>query len=129
MKIQEPKTALGTLVPAAIRIFNFQFEIAPAGRVPGARRSAALVGTSFTCQGRRLRRALAVWRTTTNTVVISWPQSDVDWVLHATTNLVTGGSVWTELLPPHQTNGANLQFTEPSPVGPTFYRLHNPQAP
>ena len=28
--------------------------------------------------------------------------------------------------PPYQTNGANLQFTEPTPIGNKLYRLHKP---
>jgi hypothetical protein len=61
-----------------------------------------------------------------NSVVVSWPLPATGWLLHATTNLVTGGSLWTEIPPSYQTNGANLQFTEPSPEGNRFYRLHKP---
>lgn len=61
-----------------------------------------------------------------NAVVVSWPLPATGWLLHTATNLVTSGSVWTEMPPPYQTNGANLQFTEPMPVGNRFYRLHQP---
>jgi hypothetical protein len=61
------------------------------------------------------------------TVVVSWPLAVGGWLLHATTNFVTGGSVWTEVPPPYQTNGVNLQFTEGVPLsGKKFYRLHRP---
>jgi hypothetical protein len=69
---------------------------------------------------------LTITRTTTNTVVVSWPLPDTGWKLHATTNLVPGGSLWTEIPPPYQTNGANLQCAEPAPSGSKFYRLHKP---
>lgn len=69
---------------------------------------------------------LAVRFTTTNTVAVSWPASVSGWLLHATTNLVTTGSTWTEIPPPYQTNGAYLQFVEPTPKGRKFYRLHKP---
>lgn len=61
-----------------------------------------------------------------STITVSWPLPATGWLLHSTTNLVTGGSMWTEISPPYPTNGANLQFTEPLPVGNKFYRLHKP---
>ena len=60
-------------------------------------------------------------------VIVSWPAPAQGWLLHATTNLVSYGSVWMEIPPPYQTNGlTNISFTEPSPIGNKFYRLHNP---
>jgi fibronectin-binding autotransporter adhesin len=73
-----------------------------------------------------LRPALSIWRTATNSVVVSWPQSDIGWLLHATTNLGRTPILWTEIPAPYQTNGRNLQFIEPRPVGNKFYRLHDP---
>lgn len=62
-----------------------------------------------------------------NTVAVSWPLPATGWLLHATTNLVAGGSVWTEIPPPYQTNGVNLQFTAAAPLeAKRFYRLHRP---
>jgi len=58
--------------------------------------------------------------------VVSWPLPATGWLLHATTNLVAGGSVWTEIPPPYQTNATNLEFTEPLPTGNKFYCLHKP---
>ena len=63
---------------------------------------------------------------TNNTVVVSWPLPDTGWKLQATTNLVTNGSVWTELPPPYATNVTSLYFVEPWPVGNQFFRLHKP---
>ncbi|MCX6922273.1 MAG: hypothetical protein NT154_03495, partial [Verrucomicrobia bacterium] len=60
-------------------------------------------------------------------VIVSWAAPAESWRLHATTNLVTSGSVWTEIPPPYQTNGlTNISFAEPSPLGNKFYRLHKP---
>ncbi len=61
-----------------------------------------------------------------NAVVISWPLPASGWLLHGTPTLGTNGSVWAEITPPYQTNGTNLQFTEPSPTNHKFYRLHKP---
>ena len=70
---------------------------------------------------------LSVARTTTNTIVVSWPAPAEGWWLHATTNLATTPISWTEIPPPYQANGlTNLSFTEPSPRGNKFYRLHKP---
>jgi hypothetical protein len=60
------------------------------------------------------------------TVIASWPLPDSGWKLHATTNLVATGSVWTEIPPPYATNTASLYFVEPAPAGNKFYRLHHP---
>ncbi len=65
---------------------------------------------------------LAVLRTTTNTVVVSWPSSADAWRLQFTTAL-TSGSTWTEIPPPYQVASTNLTFTEPVPSGNKFYRL------
>jgi hypothetical protein len=59
-------------------------------------------------------------------IAASPPALAQGWLCHASTDLATGGSVWTEIPLPYQTNGANLQFTEPAPVGNKFYRLHKP---
>ena len=70
---------------------------------------------------------LSVWRTDTNTVVVSWPAPAEGWRLFATPNLAPGGSTWSEIPPPYQTQGTtNLFFLEPSPTGNKFYRLHKP---
>ena len=61
-----------------------------------------------------------------NAVVVSWPAPAAGWLLHATTNFLPSGSVWTEIPGPYASNGANLQFTEPAPAGNKFSRLHKP---
>lgn len=62
-----------------------------------------------------------------STVTVSWPAPAEGWRLHATTNLITGGSVWREIPPPYQTNvTADIWFSDPLPVKNKFYRLHKP---
>ena len=105
----------GALVSAGPR----QFRITYAG---GTGNDVALIATNTAA----LRPALTIWPTSTNTVVVAWPLSDIAWLLHAATNLAAAPISWAEIPPPYQTNGANLQITEPSPVGSKFYRLHTP---
>jgi hypothetical protein len=69
---------------------------------------------------------LTVTRTTTNTVVVSWPGPEAGWKLQATPVLPAMPASWTELPPPYTASGTNLLFIEPVPVGNTFYRLHKP---
>jgi hypothetical protein len=61
-----------------------------------------------------------------NSVVVSWRLPADGWVLEATNALPPTAAPWPQLAPPYQTNGVNLQFTEPAPVGNTFFRLHKP---
>jgi hypothetical protein len=59
-------------------------------------------------------------------VIVSWPLPADGWVLEWTNTLSQVSASWPQIPPPYQTNGANLQFTEPSPTGTEFYRLHKP---
>jgi len=59
-------------------------------------------------------------------VIVSWPLPAEGWVLEATNALPLVAAPWPQIAPPYQTNGANLQFTEPAPAGNRFYRLHKP---
>jgi hypothetical protein len=60
-------------------------------------------------------------------LLLSWPNADPGWRLAFTTNLVSvATNLWMLIPPPYATNGANLQFTEPAPLGNKFYRLHKP---
>ncbi|MBI5385939.1 MAG: hypothetical protein HZA90_14770 [Verrucomicrobia bacterium] len=69
---------------------------------------------------------LTVTRTTTNTVVVSWPGPEAGWKLHWTESLSTTPILCTEIAPPYATSATNLCFVEPVPVGHRFYRLHKP---
>jgi hypothetical protein len=70
---------------------------------------------------------LSILRTATNTILVSWSAPAEGWMLHATTNLTGVPIYWTEIPPPYQTNGlTNINFTEQTPAGNKFYRLHKP---
>jgi hypothetical protein len=59
-----------------------------------------------------------------NAVVVSWPLPATGWVLECTNSLPQVSSAsWLQIPPPYQTNGINLQFTEPAPAGNKFFRL------
>ena len=61
-----------------------------------------------------------------STINILWLLPAEGWVLEWTNVLPRVSAPWPQLPPPYQTNGANLQFTEPLPAGNRFYRLHKP---
>ena len=69
---------------------------------------------------------LTVMRTETNSVVVSWPLPADGWILEWTNALPVAAASWSQIPPPYQTNGVNLQFTEPTSTGNRFYRLHKP---
>ncbi len=70
---------------------------------------------------------LTVFRTATNTVVVSWPLAgSAGWVLQATNALPNVAAPWPVIPPPYQTNGTNLQYIETIPTGNKFYRLYKP---
>jgi hypothetical protein len=61
-----------------------------------------------------------------NAVIVTWPLPADGWVLECTNALPQVTASWPQIPPPYPTNGANLEFTEPMPVGSRFYRLHRP---
>ena len=61
-----------------------------------------------------------------STITVSWPLPADGWVLEWTNVVPQVEAPWPRIPPPYQTNGANLQFTEPAPTGCKFYRLHKP---
>jgi hypothetical protein len=69
---------------------------------------------------------LTILRTSTNTVVVSWPLPATGWVLEATNAVPQVSAPWPRISPPYQTIGTNLQFIEPLQAGNKFYRLHKP---
>ena len=88
--------------------------------------------TLFTVQTNHTVRALFTQPTVPlsirragNSVVVFWPASAAGWVLESTSQLGGPVSSWTQLPPPYQTNGTNLEFTEPLGGGPKFYRLRH----
>jgi hypothetical protein len=69
---------------------------------------------------------LSIASTTTNTLVIAWPQPAPDWKLEATAVLTAGTDSWTLIAPPYPTNATHYVVTEPVPPGSKFYRLRTP---
>ena len=61
-----------------------------------------------------------------NVVTVSWPAPAEGWRLQSTANLITTGSVWTEIPPPYPSSGGIFQYSERMPAGSKFYRLHKP---
>ncbi len=68
---------------------------------------------------------LTVARTVTNTVAISWPNTDPDWKLHWTADLA-GTISWNEVPPPYPVSGTNCVVIDSGRTGNRFYRLHKP---
>jgi hypothetical protein len=62
-----------------------------------------------------------------NTVIVSWPAPADGWLLHYTTTLGHGGTAWTEIPPPYQTNGlTSISYSVPLTAGSKFFQLHKP---
>ncbi len=80
-------------------------------------------GSAGVCQPRR--PDLTISRQN-GVVIVSWPASADGWVLEATNALPSVSAPWPPIPPPYQPSGSNLQFTEPTPAGQRFFRLHRP---
>jgi len=66
---------------------------------------------------------LTIFRTTTNTAVISWPSPSTGWKLQQTGSLSSGS--WTTPVETVNDNGANKFIVVNPPLGNRFYRLSN----
>jgi GH25 family lysozyme M1 (1,4-beta-N-acetylmuramidase) len=67
---------------------------------------------------------LAIWRTTTNTIVVSWPLNSIGFTLQR--NAEVDSTNWVKVvLTPHVVAGRR-QIVAPSPTGIRFYRLVGP---
>jgi hypothetical protein len=71
---------------------------------------------------------LAITRTPTNTVVVSWPAPAENWILERTNALPIINAPWPAVPPPYQNDGARLSavFTNAPPAGNQFFRLRKP---
>ena len=69
--------------------------------------------------------ALAVFRTTTNTVVVSWPSPSTGWDLQQNTNSVSSVN-WSNVTSGVVEDGATRTLIVNPPTGNRFYRLHKP---
>ncbi len=68
---------------------------------------------------------LSILRTTTNTVVVSWPSPSTGWNLQQNTNSVSSVN-WSNVTATIQDDGATKTLIVSPPAGNRFYRLHNP---
>jgi len=68
---------------------------------------------------------LSIWRTTTNTVVVSWPSPSTGWTLQQNTNSVSSVN-WCNVTSGIQDNGATKSLIVSPPVGNRFYRMYKP---
>jgi hypothetical protein len=69
---------------------------------------------------------LTVTRTTTNSVLVSWPLPADGWVLEQVSTLAGSPPPWTQISPPYQTNAVQAWITVPAPADNRYYRLHKP---
>jgi hypothetical protein len=68
--------------------------------------------------------ALRIFLTTTNTVVLAWPATSVNWSLQFNTDLTTTN--WATASNPAIVVGGENQLVIPPPAGNTYFRLSNP---
>jgi len=67
---------------------------------------------------------LSIWRTATNTVMVSWPSPSTGWDLQQNSDLNTTN--WTTPPEPLNDNGTIKYIIVNPPVGNRFYRLYKP---
>ena len=68
---------------------------------------------------------LSIFRTTTNTIAVSWPSPSTGWTLQQNTN--SGSSVnWSNVTATIQDDGTAKTLIVNPPNGNRFYRLHKP---
>ena len=68
---------------------------------------------------------LSIFRTTTNTVAVSWPSPSPDWNLQQNTNSVSSLN-WSNVISTIQDDGTTKMLIVNPPTGNRFYRLVNP---
>ncbi len=68
---------------------------------------------------------LTVFRTTTNTVAVSWPSPSTDWTLQQNTNSVSSVN-WSNVTSGILDNGTTKTLIANPPAGNRFYRLFKP---
>ncbi len=105
----------GAVVSAGPR----RFRITYAG---GTGNDVVLVATNTAA----LYPALAVWQTSSNTVMVAWPQSDINWLLQAAPTVGGTPGSWAEIPPPYPTIDGLRYYSESVLTSNRFYRLHYP---
>ena len=68
---------------------------------------------------------LASFRTTMNTVAVSWPSPSTGWTLQQNTNSVSSGN-WSNVTAIIQDDGTTKTLIVNPPTGNRFYRLNKP---
>jgi len=68
---------------------------------------------------------LTIFRTTTNTVVVSWPSPSTEWTLQQNTNSVSSVN-WSNVTSGIQEDGTARTLIVNPPTGNRFYRLNKP---
>ena len=68
---------------------------------------------------------LSIFRTTTNTVVVSWPSPSTSWTLQQNTNSVSSVN-WSNVTATIQDDGTTKTLIINPPSGNRFYRLRSP---
>jgi len=70
---------------------------------------------------------LTIARTSTNSIIVSWPASSTNWELRESSDLKTANWSPVSLLP--QKVGEHMEYIVTSPTGNRYYRLFYEQAP
>ncbi len=65
---------------------------------------------------------LSIFRTSTNTVAVTWPSPSTGWMLQQNTNSISSSS-WNNVTTAIHDNGTAKTFIISSPAGNQFYRL------
>ncbi|HEY9173907.1 MAG TPA: hypothetical protein VI136_16630 [Verrucomicrobiae bacterium] len=68
---------------------------------------------------------LSIFRTTTNTVAVTWPSPSTGWTLQVNTNSVTSVN-WSNVTSGISDNGTTKTLIVNPPTGNRFYRLFQP---
>ena len=68
---------------------------------------------------------LSIFRTITNTVVVSWPSPSTGWTLQQNTNSVSSLN-WSNVTATIRDDGTNKTLIVNPPTGNRFYRPHQP---
>ncbi len=68
---------------------------------------------------------LSIFRTTTNTVAVSWQSPSTGWNLQQNTNSISSAN-WSNVTSGIQDDGTNKTFVVHPPTGNRFYRLRKP---
>lgn len=68
---------------------------------------------------------LAIFRTATNTVAVSWPSPSMGWNLQQNTNNLSSAN-WTNVTATVEDDGTTRTLIVNPPAGNRFYRLHKP---